>query len=409
MKTNLKNVVIINDFAFINCGAGKVALTSAKALSKEGYNVTLFTAMLPIDTSLERSGVNVVCLNQKDILSNSNRLQAICQGLWNKKAEDKFAELLASLDYKETIIHFHGWTKALSASLWKVTALSKFKVIVTLHDYFTFCPNGGLFDYHKLQICNKKPSSASCYLCNCDSRSYSQKIWRDVRQLLQWYWLKRNKNISFISISEINEKVSKPCLEKISKKWFRLQNPIEINRKEPIDISKNKAYLFVARLSAEKGVEMFCQAMSELNLNGIVLGDGYLKDILSKKYPQVLFTGWVTGKEKEKFIRKGKALVFPSLWYEGAPLTIVEMQSYGLPCIVPNMCAASEEVIDNETGFVFDSGNISSLKEAILKFEKCDENIMQKKILKNFCAEKYSVQRHIENLIQIYQEILSCE
>lgn len=38
----IKNVVVINDFAYINGGAGKVAIMSALALADQGINDFLF-------------------------------------------------------------------------------------------------------------------------------------------------------------------------------------------------------------------------------------------------------------------------------------------------------------------------------------------------------------------------------
>lgn len=145
----LKNIIIINDYAFINGGAGKVAITSACSLALKGYNVTLLCAVGPIDDCLIKSGVHVVCLEQKDILLNPNRLQASFQGIWNRKAAFVLKELLFDCNPSETIIHFHGWTKALSASLFSVLSKTSFKVIITLHDFFCFCPNGGFYDYKK--------------------------------------------------------------------------------------------------------------------------------------------------------------------------------------------------------------------------------------------------------------------
>lgn len=402
----LRNIVIINDFGFINGGAGKVAITSAKLLSQQGYNVTFLTAVPPVDKELIEKGVQVVSLEQKDILSNPNRLQAMYQGIWNVKAAKTLESILTQYNAEETIVHFHCWMKALSCSLWKVMANSQIKIAVTLHDYFLFCPNGGLFNYQKLKICQKKPSSMSCLFCNCDSRSYLQKLWRFYRQMVQTYWLLRNRNISFISISDLNEKVSKPYLNHISCKWYRLQNPIEINNHSFVNITNNNIYLFIARLSAEKGVELFCQAITDLNLKGCVLGDGYLKDSLQKKYPNIDFAGWVTGEKKETIIRRGKALVFPSLWYEGAPLTIVEMKSYGLPCIVPDKCAASEEIVDGKTGFVFESGSLSSLKEVLVRCENCEIASLQKNISDSFDPNMYSEDTHLKSLVNIYADVL---
>lgn len=99
---------------------------------------------------------------------------------------------------------------------------------------------------------------------------------------------------------------------------------------------------------------------------------------LKEKYPKIVFCGWVDGEEKEKFILKGKGLIFPSLWYEGSPLTILEMKSCGIPCIVPDKCAASEDIKDGFTGFVFQTGSLYSLKKAIMKYEKVDLSIYKR-------------------------------
>lgn len=408
--SNVRNIIIINDFAHINGGAGKVAINSAIGLKKSGYNVIYFSAVEPIDTTLKDSDVKIICLGQKDILSESNRLKAVKQGIWNKYAKKEFQKLLSGFNPNETIVHFHAWIKALSPAILQPIAKSGFKIVITLHDYFLFCPNGGLFNYQTLKICNRKASSIDCLLCNCDVRSYPQKIWRYLRQIVQWKVLKsiEKKNINIIYISKLNRDVSSPYLKDIVNKWYFVQNPIEINKQTVVDIQNNKKYLFIARLSSEKGIDLFCKAMKDLHLKGIVLGDGYLKEKLQKEYPEVEFKGWVTGQTKNDLIRQGKALVFPSLWYEGAPLTIIEMKSYGIPCIVPNKCSASEEIVAGETGVVFRSGDLKSLENAILKFEKTDKQYMQQRIIETFRPEKYTLKEHCTQLINVYKDILQC-
>lgn len=402
----LKNIIIVSDFAYVNGGAAKVAISSAIGLSKLEYKVTLFSAVGPIDNNLQKSNVNVICLGQSDILTDSNRLRAVVQGIWNQRAKHEFSRLLSQLNPDETIIHFHTWIKALSSSLFGVTPNMKFRIVVTLHDYFTFCPNGGLFNYQTVRICEKKALSVNCLLCNCDARSYPQKIWRYIRQVVQRHTFAKNKQISFIFISNLNREVSYPYLKDISNKWYFVQNPIEINMQQPVNIWNNNKYLFVARLSSEKGLDLFCEAIRDLHLKGCVLGDGYLKDEMQKKYHEIEFKGWVTGKEKDEIIRSGRALIFPSLWYEGAPLTVVEMKSYGIPCIVPDKCSASEEVVEGRTGFIFKSGDLESLKQAIIRCESTNLMKIQENILNTFVVDKYTLEKHCQSLIDVYNDIL---
>lgn len=402
----IKNIIIVNDTAFIDGGAAKVALTSAIELSKQGYNIILFSGKGPISSDLLESGIKVICLNQQDILNDTNRIRAIFQGLWNRKAYKRFKLLLSEYSPQDTIIHFHSWSKVLSSALFRITAKYNYKILVTLHEYFLICPNGGLFNYKKQEICNIKASSVKCLTCNCDSRSYYHKLWRFLRGKIQKYNFKLNKNISIISISKLNRKITEPYLKQYVANWYHLQNPIELNQKESVPIEKNQEYLFLGRLSAEKGINLFCQAITELGLKGYVLGDGYMRNAYSKKYPNIHFPGWVTGNEKDKLIRRSKALIFPSLWYEGAPLTITEIKSYGIPCIVPDLCSASEEVEHEKDGLIFKSGNLESLKEAITKYENSPITEFQNRIKETFDYQKYTIESHCKELQSIYNKIL---
>lgn len=404
----LKTIVIINDCAYVSGGAGKVAFMSAKALASLGYRVIAFTAAGPIDQFLIDASVEVICLGQKDILQEKNKLKAMMQGIWNNLAYTRFKELLQTLDPTTTVLHFHGWSKSLSSSVLSAASEFSFPVVVTMHDYFLHCPNLGLYNYRTQQICHKTPSSFCCYVSNCDSRNYVIKLWRSVRGMVQKCILRKfRKRIDFIYIGETNKKVSMPSLDRYAHSWNFVQNPIDLNLHNPVEITKNDKYLFVARLSAEKGIEMFCEALTQLELKGIVLGDGPLRANIEKKYPNIEFAGWVTGKEMDAKIRECKALLFPSLWYEGAPLTIPEMLSYGIPCIVPDQCAASELIEDGKNGFIFKSGNLESLKEVVLKFENTDILSIQNYIKKTFDCKKYSLERHIEILLKVYNDSIN--
>lgn len=405
----LKNIIVVCDSASVRGGIEGVAFTEAKGLAKQGLNVYLFAAMGPIDKTLEENGVRVTCLWQQDILSNPNRMEAVKQGLYNVKAHDELKNFLRDFNPLDTIVHVHGWTKALSSSVFSASAYYGFKVVITIHDYFSVCPNGGFYNYPKKKICDLRPLSMRCICRNCDSRSYPTKLFRVIRSFMQRREMFKNKQLYFIYISRITHDAVIPLIKRYIKDAFFLRNPAQIESTQPVNITDNDTYLFIARLSLEKGVELFCQAMTDLGLKGCVLGDGYLRGRMERRYPNVVFEGWVEGKKKEKLIRKGKCLVFPSLWYEGSPLTILEMMSYGIPCIVPDKCAASDEVIDGKTGYIFKSGDLVSLEEAIRRYEKTDLTKMQQNIQKVFNTTDCSPKTHVTNLLHIYASIFKDE
>lgn len=362
---NLKNVVVINDFNYIEGGASKVAIKTAEFLKEKVENVYYFCAVSKEQDKID--GVKYVTTNQTEALKTKNKLIGMINGIYNFKAKRELKKLLKTLDVNETVIHIHGWTKALSSSVFDIAFSMGFKVILTTHDYFTACPNGGYFNYKENRICKLKPQSLRCVKCNCDSRNYFFKIYRLVRQFVQNQIVQVNKKIEYvIGISDKNIEVLKTTLNK-DVKIRKILNPIDIDKTdERVEVENNDAYLFIGRAAKEKGIDIFCKNISNLNLHGIVVGDGPELNRLKEEYKNIEFVGWKNKTEIREYLTKARMFIFPSLWYEGAPLTPLEVMSYGIPCIVSN-CSAATEYIKNENGEIFDPYKNNDLKEKINK------------------------------------------
>ncbi len=405
----LKNVIIAYDCANINGGAAKVAIQSAISLSLK-YNVYFFAASGPVDEVLQNSKVSVICLGIDDI-NHGNKLSAIKNGIWNKEVEKKFTTFLTTFSPEDTIIHIHGWAKALSSAVVKVACDNGFKTLITLHDYFTLCPNGGFYDYQKQKICTRKPMSLACMLCNCDKRNYAQKVWRVARQIVQDRNVRNNPNLVFISISNKNEEIVRPYVK--STTFYHVDNPVQLAEHQIEDCTKSNKFLYIGRLSEEKGIELFCQAITELkvdndnDIEGIVVGDGILYETLKNQYPSVKFEGWKSPAQVKIYIQTARSLILPSKWYEGAPLTIIEAMSASLPCIVSSCTSATELILDNVNGYVFQTGNIQSLIKKLIKATDNNElATLQKELKRTFDYEKYSDDTHYKKLTEVYKEVL---
>ncbi|MDF2882792.1 MAG: glycosyl transferase group 1 [Clostridiaceae bacterium] len=403
----LKNIVIVNDHCYANGGASKVALTSAIGLKKRGYNVILFSAVGPAMKELEGSGVKVVNLGKYDILNNPNRMGAFISGIWNKNAENEFRILLDELDNKNTIVHIHTWTKALSSSVVRTAINNNNKIVFTLHDYFTVCPNGGFYNYKTEEICDKRPMWPKCILCNCDSRKYSHKIWRVLRQLMQ-----NNKGLipsgikNYIYISEISKNILKPYLTKDAF-FYYVKNPVDIEKEEPVDVGNNDNFIYIGRLSKEKGCLLFARAAKELSLNAVFVGDGELKEEIKSIYPKAKITGWVEKETIKEELKKARALVFPSLWYETLGLTVLEAQAKGVPAIISNTCTASEIVKNNETGLWFKTGDVEDLKEKIKSIMNNDvAEAYGKNAYESYWENDFTIENHVNQIQKVYEDIL---
>lgn len=388
----LKNIVIINDFDYVQGGASKVAIETANILSDE-YNVIFFSGDTKNDESLNKN-IKRICTEQGETLKAKNKFKGFFNGIYNFKAKKMLKELLKTLDKNETIIHIHGWTKCLSSSIFKIAWKMGFKVVLTMHDYFTACPNGGYFNYKKNEICPLKPMSFKCCKCNCDSRNICFKLYRIIRQFIQNKIVKLNENLTdVISISDFSEKILKKTLNP-NTRIHRVYNPIDLDKNsKKVDYTKNKYFLYVGRISKEKGVDIFCEAISEAKQKGIVVGDGPELNKLKEKYKNIEFVGWKNSSDVKKYMKDARALIFPSRWYETMGLTVLEAINIGIPVIVSSNTAATD-FIENKNN-IFKNGNICSLID-IIKHNKY--SVEKKKISINY-------QNYFSNLIKLYKEM----
>ena len=85
----LKNVVVVNDFDYVQGGASKVAIQTANMLKENDpkLNVYFFSGDHN-DSSILRDDVINVCTNQGEALKDKNKLRGIINGLYNFKAKN---------------------------------------------------------------------------------------------------------------------------------------------------------------------------------------------------------------------------------------------------------------------------------------------------------------------------------
>lgn len=131
----------------------------------------------------------------------------------------------------------------------------------------------------------------------------------------------------------------------------------------------------IARLSYEKGVDLFLEAArSALNkipdLKFFIAGNGVLKDELIKRADNlgignsVYFLGFI-GDNLISFINELDVVVFPSL-KEGLPLALIESMSMEKIVIVSNAGGMPEVVQDGKNGFVVKKGDIDGIYQKLI-------------------------------------------
>jgi glycosyltransferase involved in cell wall biosynthesis len=400
-------VVICIDHASVTGGQAKVAIDSALGLKAHGARPIIFASAAPVDRRLFDAGIEVVCLGQHDLLGNPSRAAAALQGTWNACAATALAELLSRLPRNRTIIHVHGWAKALSPSIAQPIAASGLPAVYTIHEYFLFCPNGGFYNYQTNEICRLTPLSPACVATHCDSRNYPRKLWRSARLAVARQYARLQRLFSdYVCISSYQREIVAPYLPRGANVHL-ISNPIEAQDLGPKLNPASGDVIFVGRLSPEKGALLLAQACERVALSPLIIGDGPAGGELQARFPNVRMLGWRTPQQVREHMRAARALVFPSLWYEGQPLTVLEAKAMGTPVIVSDICAGREEIQDGASGLWFKSGDVDALANALqrLKDDALTARLSQV-AYESFWRDPPTLERHVERILAVYQAML---
>ncbi len=403
----MRTFVIVNDYDYVQGGASKVAIETANLLFEKGENVVFFCGVSDKSKSLLNNKIKTISTNKTDCLSNKS-LSGMMQGINNRSANKKMKELLSSLS-GEIIVHVHGWTKCLSSSFIKVCKkFPNVKLVLTLHDFFSVCPNGGLFNYKKNKICQLKPMSVKCKLCNCDSRNYMFKMYRVYRQWYQNVIIKFRDSFDLvITISQLQYDILNKYFD--NKKITFVYNPTSIDKKpdDRVHAENNKDYLYVGRITKDKGVDYLCEYFSKCQETLYIVGAGNLEEELKEKYKNnsnIHFEGWKPQSEVYEYMRKSRGLFVPSVYYEGAPLIVFEGLALGLPMAISSLCAG-RDFVNSETGIVFDPYSNEEFNLVLKKFsdDKFLKNI-SKMCYANYWNNPFDKNRYINSLLETFNK-----
>ena len=258
---------------------------------------------------------------------------------------------------------------------------------------------------------------------NCDKRSYGQKLWRWLRYKITKNIIRFDKNVdAFIVVSSFLKKFVGENLM-TDKPVRQIYNPLFIDksvnstiREENLieTIKKNNLlkFLYVGRLSPEKGLELLLDSIIQIKAELIIVGDGELMDkclAASKKAEgRIKVLGYQDRQFVFKIMKACDCLVLPSKCIEPAPLVLAEAGYNKLPCIVTGHGGLAEFIQPGVNGFYFEPDNLSSLKkvmEEIVKNPGILEPMKEKsrEIIDNM---KLHTNDYIEQITKLYYEIL---
>ena len=160
-------------------------------------------------------------------------------------------------------------------------------------------------------------------------------------------------------------------------KQFRyVPNFVDALGYEP-EFSSGARVLYFGRLSREKGLHTLIRAVAavrgKLSIAGTGPELGSLQRAVTEWGADVDFLGYLSGEALHAAVRRARAVVLPSEWYENAPMSILEAYALGKPVIGARIGGIPELIRDDITGFLFESGSVASLCSALERLARSSD------------------------------------
>lgn len=319
---------------------------------------------------LRDAGHYVVTMTaSNDDVASRGSVADCARSIWNRR----FAEDVRAMITRHGIevAHFHNTLPIVSPAALRAARGAGAAVVATLHNYRLICPSATMFRDGKVcEACAASPFPWPGVVHGCyrGSRLATAAVGMTNavhRAIGTW----RHKVDRFLVLTEFAKQkfaASGVPADKILVKPNSVQPLVGPDR-------ERDSVLFVGRLSAEKGIDTLLRAADEArDLSFRIAGDGPLADRVQAAAQRLPNLVWLGARSREQLaveLARATCLAFPSQWYEGMPMTILEAFSAGVP-VVASRCGALPEIVEHEAnGLLVPTGASKLLARAARRIE----------------------------------------
>ncbi len=344
-----------------------------------------------------------------------NRLISAVQAIFSISSYHKMNKLIT--EYRPEIVHFHNTFMIISPSAYYACSKRGVPVVQTLHNYRILCPAATFTRKGKIcEACLGRKMPWPAILHGCWRNSCLQTVIVAmiifINHILKTWTQKVDCYIALTKFSQNKFSGTIPPSKISVKPNFCDNNKIQICL-ETVAQNRHDYALFMGRLVPEKGVIALLGVFQIKNSVPLrIFGDGSLYELVvstisNAPMQNVQIHRWVDHTEALIQVKGARFLLFPSEWYEGFPLTIVEAFACGVPVIASRLGAMAEIIEDGKTGLLFKPGDIDEFGDKVeWAWNHPQEMTEMGKAARREYENKYSTERNYHLLIEIYQKAI---
>jgi glycosyltransferase involved in cell wall biosynthesis len=333
-------------------------------------------------------------------------MQLVLTTFWSVETAQRLRRQLSLRTYD--FAHVHNTFPVMSGAVYHVLKEFGLPVVQTLHNYRLVCANGLLFrDSHVCEDCVGRRVPLPMFYRGCYHRGIAASALVASQMLMhRSLGTYTNKIDTYLALTSFAREVF------VRSGWERdhiLLRPNFIDPDPGVGDGQGNFALFVGRLSEEKGIPILVDAWLRLGTKRKlrIIGDGPMRPFVEHVALQnanIEYLGFRTRDEVLQYLKRATFLVFPSIWYEGMPMTILESFAVGTPVLAFQLGGMSEMILDGRTGWLVGGRTAAALADTIETVHAGQsEAAPMRRACRNEYLEKYSVQSARTSLEAAYR------
>lgn len=384
-NTRKQNILIIHNYYQIPGGEDTVVANEKKMLEDHEHKVVLYSR------------------NNSELksMSKMQMLMLPFTTVFNPRTYRDVKRLIKTEHID--IVHVHNILNLISPAVYYAARAMKVPVVQTIHNFRLLCPGATFYrNGHICEDCVTKGLMCAV-VHNCYRNNKLQTlicvISTKIHRMTGIYG-----KMNYICLTEFNKKKLLQLKQIKADRVFVKPNFVETTTAEIIPYDKRKdQFVFVGRLDKLKGIDILFEAWRQMGTKApklIVCGTGPMEEWCRKILADnpdcnIEMKGFVPNKEARKLIANSKALILPTQWYEGFPMSIVEAFSVGTPVICSDIGNVGDMVEEGITGWKITSSK--ELAEKVCTWSDIGEGV------KNMYEAKYAIESNYRQLLSIYE------
>jgi glycosyltransferase involved in cell wall biosynthesis len=399
-------VLLVNKYYYRRGGAEAHLLDLQRLLEERGEETVVFSMHHPrnLPSSHSEHFVSTVDYHTRSL---GHRLRAGARLLFNFEARARIGNLLEA--EAPDVAHLHNIYHQLSPSILPVLRERGLGVVLTVHDLKLVCPSyrmlahgrpcerclGGRFHHAAFQACHEGSRLNGALL---GLEMYLHRFLRSYED---------NVDLYLCPSRFYRDKLLEAGLP--GRRLELLPYFLDAAGYRPAG-GAGEDLVYFGRLSPEKGLSTLIAALARLPRARLrVIGEGPERETLQRQAAplgeRVRFTGFLAGEALHAAVRRARACVVPSEWYENFPVSVLESYALGRPVVAARIGGLPEMVRPGQTGWLFEPGNVESLVETLEEALSASNPTEMGERCRAEVEAGFSPERFYEKLQRIYATV----